>query len=403
EAKRHGIEFGDPRIDLAKLRAFKDRAVSRLTRGLSGLAEQRRVEVLRGDAAFTAPDQIRVVGATGPTTVSFDDAIVAAGSRPIELPDTPSGDSRLIDSTGALALEDIPARLLVVGGGIIGLEMATVYAALGSAITLVEFTDTLIPGCDRDLVKPLERRIRRSYENIFLRTRVARIDAEGGGLRAHFDGKKAPESDLFDRVLVAVGRRANADRIGAEAAGLAVDERGLLRVDSRQRTNVETIYAVGDITGPPMLAHKASHEGRVAAEVIAGLPAAFDAEGIPSVAYTDPEIAWVGLSETDARERDVAYEVGSFPWSASGRALSMGRNDGMTKLLVDPQTRRILGAGMVGRHASELVAEAVVAMEMGAEALDIGPSIHPHPTLSETLGMAAEMVEGTITDLYAPK
>jgi len=396
-----GVVFGEPRIDLERLRAYKERVVSRLTRGLAGLAQQRGVTVVRGTARFTAPDRVAVEGADGTMAISFGDAIVATGSRPVELPVFPRDEPRLLDSTLALELAEVPERLLVVGGGIIGLEMATFYQALGSAITVVELTDELMPGCDRDLVQPLQRRLSRRTENIFLGTRVSRVAAEAAGLRVFFEGSRAPESDVFDAVLVAVGRRPNTDRIGAEAAALAVDDRGFLAVDACRRTNQPHIYAVGDLTGPPMLAHKAIHEGRVAAEAIAGLPAAFDAAAIPSVAYTDPEVAWVGLTENAALERGIAFEKGAVPWSASGRALSMGRSDGVTKVLVDPESRRILGAGMTGRHAGELVAEAALAIEMGADAQDVGLSIHAHPTLSETFGIAAEVVEGTATDVPA--
>jgi dihydrolipoamide dehydrogenase len=400
---RHGVDFGEPAIDLEKLRAYKDAAVSRLTRGLAaGLAEKRGVTLLRGEGRFSAPDQIRVESEDGTRTVSFDDCIIATGSRSAALPGISCDDPRLLDSTGALGLSDVPKRLLVVGGGIIGLEMATIYDALGAGITVVELTDGLIPGCDRNLVEPLRRRIARRYENILLSTRVAGIEPEHAGLRVSFDGAKAPDSDVFDRVLIAVGRLPNSDTIGVEAAGVEVDEGGCIPVDNFQKTNAAHIFAVGDVVGQPMLAHKAAHEGRTAAEVIAGLPAAFDPAGIPSVAYTDPEIAWVGLTETLAKERGTAYELGAFPWSASGRALSIGRSDGVTKVLVDPGTRRILGAGIVGRNAGELISEAVLALEMGADAEDVGLSIHPHPTLSETFGLAAEMVEGTITDLLAP-
>jgi dihydrolipoamide dehydrogenase len=402
ELAKAGVEFGAPSVDLAKLRKHVERVVSRLTKGLAGLAKQRGVTLLRGEGCFTAPDRLRVTGAEGATAVSFDACVVAVGSRNVELPGLPIGDPRLLDSTSALALGEVPQRLLVVGGGIIGLEMATIYAALGSRISVVELTDGLVPGCDRDLVEPLQRRISRRYENIFLSTRVLAVEPEDAGLRVRFAGPKAPDSDLFDRVLVAVGRRPNSDRIGAEAAGIALDERGFVPVDSQLRTNVDNIFAVGDVVGQPMLAHKALHEGKTAAEVIAGLPAAFDTAGIPSVAYTDPEIAWVGLTETAARERGIAVEIGAFPWTASGRALTLGRSDGLTKLLVDPETRRVVGAGVTGRHAGELIAEAVVALEMGADAADVGLSIHPHPTLSETLGFAAELIEGTITDLIAP-
>jgi dihydrolipoamide dehydrogenase len=403
DVRAQGVDFGEPTLDVSKLRAHKNAVVSRLTRGLAGLAEKRRVTVLQGEGRFSAPDRITLEGADGATTISFDDCIVAAGSRPVEVPGFPRGDPRLLDSTSALEIREIPKRLLVVGGGIIGLEIATLYDALGAAITVVELTDGLIPGCDRDLVDPLQRRISRRYENVFLATRVAKIEPESAGLRVFFDGERAPDSDLFDAVLVAVGRRPNGDAIGAEAAGIEVDERGFIPVDATQRTNVAHIFAVGDVVGEPMLAHKAMHEGRVAAEGIVGLPAAFDAAGIPSVAYTDPEIAWVGLTETEAEEQGTAYEKGAFPWSASGRALTLGRSDGVTKVLVDPETRRVLGAGMVGRNAGELIAEAVLALEMGADAQDVGLSIHPHPTLSETFGLSAEMVEGTITDLYAPR
>jgi len=403
ELAAKGVRFGDPAFDLEKLRDFKNGVISRLTRGLVGLAEKRDVTWMRGEAVFSAPDQLTVTGPDGETTVSFGDCVVAAGSRTAQIPGLPEDDPRVLDSTRGLELREIPQRLLIVGGGIIGLEMATIYDALGAKITIVELTDGLMPGCDRDLVAPLQRRIARRYENVFVGTRVESVEAEDSGLRVVFDGPKAPDSDLFDAVLVAVGRRPNADRIGAEAAGLEIDDAGFVRVDATQRTNVAHIYAVGDIVGAPMLAHKAMHEGKVAAEVIAGLPAAFEPMGIPSVAYTDPEVAWVGLTETEAEARGVEFEKGAFPWTASGRSLSLGRSDGVTKILVDPESRRLLGAGIVGRHAGDLIAEAVVALEMGADAEDLGLSIHPHPTLSETLGFAAEMVEGTITDLYAPR
>jgi dihydrolipoamide dehydrogenase len=403
ELGKHGVAFGEPDLDLAKLRGFKEKTVRRLTRGLAGLAEQRDVAVLRGEARFTAPDQIRVVGAEGEKSLSFDAGIIATGSRPVEIPGMPTGDPRLIDSSGALELVDVPERLLVIGGGIIGLEMATVYDALGTRITLVELTDELIPGCDRDLVEPLKRRLGRRCENVFLGTRVLGVEAEAEGLRVSFDGPKAPTSDTFDRVLVAVGRRPNSEAIDLAAAGIEIGAHGFIEVDAAMRTGVPHLFAIGDVVGQPMLAHKAMHEGKVAAEVIAGLPAAFEPLGIPSVAYTDPEIAWVGLSETQAKQQGTAYEKGTFPWTASGRALSIGRSDGITKILVDPESRRILGAGIVGRNAGELIAEAVLALEMGADTEDVGLSIHPHPTLSETFGLAAEMAEGTITDLYAPK
>jgi dihydrolipoamide dehydrogenase len=308
-----------------------------------------------------------------------------------------------MDSTGALELADVPERLLVIGGGIIGLEMATVYDALGSRVTIVELTDTLIPGCDRDLVEPLQRRLGRRCENIFLGTRVTEVASEPAGVRVVFDGPRAPASDCFDRVLVAVGRRPNSDAIGAEVADVEVDASGFIVVDAEMRTRVPHLFAIGDVVGQPMLAHKATHEGKVAAEVASGLAAAFEPIGIPSVAYTDPEIAWVGLTETAANGQGIAYERAAFPWSASGRALSIGRTDGLTKILVDPESRRILGAGIVGRNAGELIAESVLALELGADAEDVGLSIHPHPTLSETLGFSAEVAEGTITDLPPPK
>jgi dihydrolipoamide dehydrogenase len=336
----------------------------------------------------------------GDKTVEFKHAIIACGSQAVSLPFLPD-DPRVVDSTGALELEDIPQSLLVIGGGIIGLEMATVYDALGSAVTVVELQDQLIPGCDADLVKPLHKRIEGRYAAIHLKTSVTAVEAQDDGLHVTFDGGVEPA--VFDRVLVAVGRKPNGARIGADAAGVTVTERGFIEVDAQQRTNVKHIFAIGDVVGEPMLAHKATHEGVTAAEVIAGHDAAFDAKAIPSVAYTDPEIAWMGLTETKAKADGIAYEKASFPWAASGRAIGVGRTDGATKLLVDPDSHRILGAGITGVNAGELIAEAVVALEMGAVAEDIGLSIHPHPTLSETLGFAAEMIEGTATDVYAPK
>lgn len=400
---KHGVEFGAPRFDLAKIAAFKDGVVGKLTQGLSGLAKKRGVEVVRGAAKFVTPDRVEVATDHGVATFTFDDCIVATGSRPVEISSFPTPDERLMDSTDALRLSSVPERLLVLGGGIIGLEMATVYHALGSRVTIVELLPRLIPGCDADLVRPLERVLRTRYENIFLETRVTKIEPEANGLRVFFEGAKAPASDLFDRVLVAVGRKPNSDRIGAENAGLALDERGFLLVDAKQRTNVPHLYAIGDIVGQPMLAHKATHQGKVAAEVIAGLPAAFDALAIPSVAYTDPEVAWMGLTEEAAQAQGIQIEAASFPWAASGRALGIGRSEGATKLIIDPETRRLLGAGMVGPNAGELIAEAVLALEMGADAEDIALTIHPHPTLSETFALGAETLEGSITDLYVGK
>ena len=398
-----GVTFGKPKIDIDKLRGWKEKVVKKLTGGLGMLAKRRKVTVIHGTARFDSDHRLVVDTPDGVTTVSFDNAIIAAGSRPTQIPSFPMDDPRLMDSTGALALADIPKKLLVIGGGIIGLEMATVYDALGSKVTVVELMDALIPGCDADLVKPLARRIGKRYEAIYLSTRVTGIQAQKGGLKVFFEGQKAPESATFERVLLAVGRRPNGHDIGAEQAGVSVDESGFIPVDKTQRTNVGHIYAIGDIVGNPMLAHKATHEGKVAAEVIAGLPSAFDALTIPSVAYTNPEVAWMGLTEVEAREQGVEIDKASFPWAASGRSLSMGRDEGLTKIIVDKKSRRILGMGITGQNAGELIAEAVLALEMGADIEDIALTVHPHPTLSETVAFAAEMVEGTITDLYIPR
>jgi dihydrolipoamide dehydrogenase len=400
---RHGVEFGEPSIDLAKLGGWKDSVVGRLTKGLSALAKQRGVEVVQGHGSFLSPNHMRVETVDGAVTVSFEQAIIAAGSQATMIPSFPNDDPRVMDSTDALRLEDIPERFLVIGGGIIGLEMAAAYYGLGSRVTVVELTDGLMPGCDRDLVRALQKRIEKQYENIFVGTKVTGIEPGDAGLKVSFEGKGAPESDRFDRVLVAVGRRPNGDRIGAENAGVRVDERGFIPTDRQQRTNVPHIFAIGDIVGHPMLAHKATHEGKVAAEVAAGLKSGFDALTVPSVAYTDPEVAWMGLTETEAREIGREYDKATFPWAASGRSLGMGRDEGMTKLLFDKERHRLLGAGIVGPRAGDLIAETVLALEMGADAEDIGLSIHPHPTLSETICFAAEMAEGTITDLYAPR
>jgi dihydrolipoamide dehydrogenase len=399
EASHHGVKFGKPKIDIDQVRAWKESVVSKLTGGLALLAKQRNVKVISGVGQFVAPHHIRVETADGEVTVTFDNAIVAAGSQAVKIPTFPV-DPRVMDSTGALQLADVPKRLLVIGGGIIGLEMATVYHALGSKITVVERGAQLIPGADPDIVKPLAKRIEKLYESILLKTSVAGLEAKKDGILASFDGENAPAPQLYDRVLVAVGRRPNGKLIGAENAGIHVDDQGFIPVDKQQRTNVPHIFAIGDIVGQPMLAHKAVHEGKVAAEVIAGHKAAFDAGTIPSVAYTDPEVAWMGLTETEAKAQGIDYEKAAFPWAASGRALSIGRDEGITKLIVEKESRRILGAGIVGSNAGELIAEAVLALEMGADAQDLGLTIHPHPTLSETLGFAAEMVEGTITDLY---
>jgi len=399
----HGVSYGEPSMDIEKLRGWKSQVVGQLTKGLAGLAKQRKVEVVQGVGAFADPHTLRVEGDDGVTRIRFQHAIIAAGSQPVKIPSFPNDDPRLMDSTDALELDEIPGRLLVVGGGIIGLEMACVYHALGSKVSVVELLDGLMTGADRDIVKPLETRIRKRYENIWVKTRVTAIEATDAGLKVSFEGDKAPAAETFDRVLVAVGRTPNGKRIGAENAGVAVDERGYIAVDKQQRTNVPHIFAIGDVVGQPMLAHKATHEGKVAAEVTAGEKAAFDALTIPSVAYTDPEVAWCGLTEIEAKAKGIAYEKGSFPWAASGRALGIGRSEGLTKILFDKESGRVLGAGIVGPHAGDLIAEATLALELGADAQDLSLTIHPHPTLSETVNFAAEMAEGTITDLYVPK
>ncbi|MDX1609591.1 MAG: dihydrolipoyl dehydrogenase [Halofilum sp. (in: g-proteobacteria)] len=399
----HGVTFGKPKIDNKKLAAWKDKVVGKLTGGLKSMAKQRGVTVVHGNGQFTSPQTVAVETKDGTKTVGFEQAIIAAGSESIKIPNLPWDDERVMTSTLALDLAEIPKRLLVVGGGIIGMEMACVYDALGSKVTVVEMADGLMPGTDRDLVKVLEKRVKGRYENIFLKSKVTRAEAQKGGIKVHFEGDKTPDTDTFDRVLVSVGRVPNGHNIGADAAGVEVGERGFIAVDEYQRTNVEHIFAIGDIVGQPMLAHKATHEGKVAAEVCAGEKSAFDARTIPSVAYTDPEIAWMGLTETAAKEQGVKYEKASFPWQASGRALGMGREDGVTKVLYDPETHRILGAGIAGAHAGDLIAEATLALEMGADIQDVGLTIHPHPTLSETFAFANEIAEGTITDLYIPK
>jgi dihydrolipoamide dehydrogenase len=393
----HGISFGKPEVDLDGLRGWKDGVVGKLTGGIAQMAKGRKVQVVRGEARFTGPNMLVVAGPDGESTVSFDHAIVAAGSRSVQLPGIPHDDPRVMDSTGALDLEDIPERLLVVGGGIIGLEMATVYDALGSQVTVVELLDGLIPGTDRDLIKPLEKRIRERYAAIHLGTKVEAIEAQDDGLHATFSGDV--EDAVFDRVLVAVGRTPNGAGLGLASAGVEVDDRGFIAVDEQRRTNVPHIYAIGDVTPGPMLAHKATAEAHVAAEVIAGHDVAFEPRGIPNVAYTDPEVAWVGLTETEAKEQDIAYASSVFPWSASGRALAIDGANGLTKLLRDPDTGRILGAGIVGPNAGELIAEPGFALEMGADVSDLALTIHPHPTLSETVTFAAEVADGTITDL----
>ena len=403
EAAHAGITFGKPKIEIDKLRAWKDGVLGKLTKGLSGLAKQRKVEVITGRGEFTSANTLRVETAEGTKTVAFDSCIIAAGSSVAKIPGFPYEDPRIIDSTGALKLATVPKRMLVIGGGIIGLEMATVYDALGSKITVVELMDSLIPGADKDVVRPLAKRIEKRYEKILLKTKVAKIEAQKEGLKVTFEGPTGTTTDIFDAALMAVGRRPNGRELKAEAAGVAVNERGYIPVDKQQRTNVLHIYAIGDVCGEPMLAHKATHEAKIAAEVIAGHKAFFDAKTIPSVAYTDPEIAWMGLTETQAQAQGIEYDKAVFPWAASGRALATGRDEGLTKALFDKKSRRLLGAAMVGVNAGELIAEAVLALEMGADATDISLTIHPHPTLSETLFFAAEMAEGSITDLYVPK
>jgi dihydrolipoamide dehydrogenase len=404
EFAKHGVKFGAPEIDINTIREHKDSIIGKLTTGLKGLAKQRKVQILQGYGRFTSANTIEVEVADGSKqTVKFANCIIAAGSSVTKLPFIPWHDPRVMDSTDALNLPEIPKRLLVVGGGIIGLEMATVYNALGASITVVELSPGLIPGADRDLIKPLHNRIKGLYENIYLNTKVTAIEPTEQGLVCRFEGKDAPEQDTFDRVLVAIGRSPNGKLIDAAKAGVFVDTYGFIPVDKQMRTNVPHIFAIGDIVGQPMLAHKATHEGKVAAEVIAGHKSYFDAKTIPSVAYTDPEVAWMGKTEEQCKAEGIAYSKGVFPWAASGRALSLDRSEGMTKVLFNKDNGQLVGAGIVGVKAGELIAEAVLALEMGADAHDIGLTIHPHPTLSETLNFAAEVAEGTCTDIYAPK
>jgi dihydrolipoamide dehydrogenase len=403
EMNHLGLVFGKPKIELDKLRGWKSDVVEKSIRGLAGLAKQRKVNIVQGTGTFRSANMIEVKTAEGVKKISFDHAIIAAGSQSARIPGFPYDDPRLLDSTSALQLQDVPKRLLVIGGGIIGLEMACVYDALGAKVTVVELLDGLIPGADRDLVRPLAKRIEKRYEAIYLKTKVTRLEAQKDGLKASFEGDNAPAPQVYDRVLLAVGRRPNGKAIAAEAAGVQVNERGFIPVNKQLRTNVPHIFAIGDIVGEPMLAHKASSEGKLAAEVIAGHKVSFDARTIPSVAYTDPEIAWMGLTETQAKAQGIEIEKAAFPWAASGRARATARDEGLTKLILDKKTRRILGAGIVGPNAGELIAEAVLALEMGADAEDLALTIHAHPTLSETLMFAAEIAEGSITDLYMPK
>ena len=397
----HGISFGTPRIDAVKLRGWKDQIVGRLTGGLTTLAKQRKVRVIQGTARFLDPHSLEIEHEGERQTLGFEQCIIAVGSQSAKLPGLPD-DPRVLDSTSALELDHLPERMLVVGGGIIGLEMACVYDALGVKISVVELTDGLMPGVDRDVLKPLQRRIQKRYEQIMLGIRVTGMEALDEGIRVSFEGDKAPEPQLYGAVLVAVGRSANGNRIAADLAGVEVGERGLIAVDRQMRTNVAHVFAIGDVVGEPMLAHKATHEAKVAAEVAAGQKRAFDARVIPSVAYTDPEVAWVGVTETEAKVDQLNYGKAVFPWAASGRSLGIGRSEGQTKLLFDKSDDRLIGAGIVGPHAGDLIAEVALAIEMGSDAGDVALTIHPHPTLSETLAMAAEAYEGTITDLYMP-
>jgi dihydrolipoamide dehydrogenase len=398
----HGIAFGAPALDLDRLREWKGSVVKKLTGGLRVLAKQRKVDVVQGTGRFVSPNVLEVMSNSGSERIRFDQCIIAVGSEPIRLPGMPA-DPRIMDSTDALTLPEFSGGLLVIGGGIIGLEMACVYDALGSRVSVVELTPQLIPGCDPDLVRPLERRIRGRYEQILLGTKVTKVEALSEGLRVTFEGEKAPPPSIFERVLVAVGRVPNGKTIAADVAGVKVTDRGFIPVDKQMRTNVPHIFAIGDVASMPMLAHKAMHEAKVAAEVAAGEKAAFDARVIPSVAYTDPEVAWVGLTETEAKDRNIAYKKGTFPWVANGRSLSLGRDEGLTKLLFDPETHRVLGGGVVGTNAGELITEIALAIETGCDAADVGLTVHPHPTLSETVAAAADAFEGTLTDLYIPR
>ena len=403
-----GISFGAPSIDLAKLAAFKDKVVAQLTGGLAGMSKQRKLTVVHGTGKFVSPHEIEVETRDGRKLVCFEKCIIATGSQAVKLPGFPWDDPRMMDSTDALVLKDVPKKLLVVGGGIIGLEMACVYAALGSQVTVVEMLDQLMPGADPDLVRPLAQRLGKRYAGIHLKLKVAKIEAQKDGLKATFEGADpdksgAPEPQVYDRVLVAVGRVPNGKKIGVDKAGVAVSERGFIAADKQMRTNVPHIFAIGDVVGNPMLAHKATHEGKVAAEVCAGLKSEFVARVIPSVAYTDPEVAWVGVTEAEAKKQGLKIGVGKFPYAASGRAIGIGRTEGFTKLIFDEATHRVIGAGITGPNAGDLISEVALAIEMGCEAADIGLTIHPHPTLSESIGMAAEVYEGTITDLYIPQ
>ncbi|TDF39372.1 dihydrolipoyl dehydrogenase [Alteromonadaceae bacterium M269] len=399
----HGVSFGEPTIDLDKVRGWKDSVVSQLTKGLSGMSKMRKVKHVQGFGKFTGSNTLAVEGKDGTTTITFDNAIIAAGSEPVTLPFIPHDDPRVIDSTGALEMADIPEKMLVLGGGIIGLEMGTVYKALGSQIDVVEFLDQLVPAADKDIIKVYQKHVKNKF-NVMLETKVTAVEAKDDGLYVTFEGKQAPaESVRYDKVLVAVGRRPNGSLVDADKAGVTVTDRGFIDVDKQMRTNVSHIFAIGDLVGQPMLAHKAVHEGHVAAEVIAGKKHYFDPRGIPSVAYTDPEIAWVGLTEKEAKEQKVNYETATFPWAASGRAIASARTEGQTKLIFDKDSGRVLGGAMIGINAGEMLGEIGLAVEMGADAEDLALTIHAHPTLNESIGLAAEIYEGSITDLPNPK
>lgn len=400
----YGVDFGKPKISIDKLRGYKDNVVGQLTKGLAGMAKQRKVRVVQGTAKFVSANELEIVGGDGNTQLlRFTHCIIAAGSQPVKLPAFPWDDARIMDSTDALNLAEVPKKLLVVGGGIIGLEMATVYRALGSDVTVVEFMPQLMPGADADLVKPLADRLKKQGVAVHLKTKVVDAKAQKNGITCAFEGESIPDGKLFDRVLVSVGRSANGGKLDADKAGVAVGERGLIPVDAQMRTNVPHIFAIGDLVGQPMLAHKATHEGKLAAEVAAGEKKEWVARVIPSVAYTDPEIAWVGVTETEAKAKGLKVGVGKFPWAASGRAIGLARTEGFTKLIFDEDSHRVIGGGIVGVHAGELISEVALAIEMGCEVHDIGHTIHPHPTLGESVGMAAEVYDGSITDLYIPK
>jgi dihydrolipoamide dehydrogenase len=399
----HGVTFGEPTIDLDKIREWKDAVISQLTKGLSGMSKMRKVKHVQGYGKFTGANTLEVEGKDGTTTITFEHAIIAAGSEPIALPFIPKDDDRIMDSTGALEMKDIPEKMLILGGGIIGLEMGTVYHALGSKIDVVEFLDQLIPAADKDVMKVYMKTIKNKF-NTMLETKVVAVESKDDGVYVSFEGKQAPAEPVrYDRVLVAVGRRPNGSLVAAEKAGVKVDERGFINVDKQLRTNVANIFAIGDLVGQPMLAHKAVHEGHVAAEVIAGHKHYFDPRGIPSVAYTEPEIAWVGLTEKEAKEQGVNYEAASFPWAASGRAIASDATDGLTKLLFDKDSGRIIGGVLIGTNAGEMLGEIGLAIEMGADAEDIALTIHAHPTLNESIGLCAEIFEGSITDMPNPK